>query len=265
MSRRIMGSASFFELQDHTGRIQIYIRRDDICPEGDPTLYNTVFKKLLDIGDFVGVEGFAFRTNTGELSVHCRSFTVLSKSIRPLPVVKEKDGRTFDAFTDPEVRYRQRYLDLIVNPQVKEVFVKRAQDHGHDARVLQREGLRRGRDADSAAHSGRCVGPSVHHAPQFAGHRPLPAHRHGAVPQEAHRRRIRRRLRVRQELPQRGHGPHAQPRVHLHGDLRGLQGLPLDDGVHRTDARTGGPRRERHDGADDRRPARFRSRPRSAD
>ena len=117
MSRRIMGSASFFELQDHTGRIQVYIRRDDICPEGDPTLYNTVFKKLLDIGDFIGVEGFAFHTNTGELSVHCRKFTVLSKSIRPLPVVKEKDGKTFDAFTDPEVRYRQRYLDLIVNPQ----------------------------------------------------------------------------------------------------------------------------------------------------
>ncbi len=126
MSRRIMGSASFFELQDHTGRIQVYVRRDDICPEGDPTLYNTVFKKLLDIGDFVGIEGFAFRTNTGELSVHCRKFTVLSKSIRPLPVVKEKDGQTFDAFTDPEVRYRQRYLDLIVNPQVKETFVKRA-------------------------------------------------------------------------------------------------------------------------------------------
>ena len=126
MSRRIMGSASFFELQDHTGRIQVYIRRDDICPEGDPTLYNTVFKKLLDIGDFIGVEGFAFHTNTGELSVHCRKFTVLSKSIRPLPVVKEKDGKTFDAFTDPEVRYRQRYLDLIVNPQVKETFVRRA-------------------------------------------------------------------------------------------------------------------------------------------
>ena len=126
MSRRIMGSASFFELQDHTGRIQVYIRRDDICPEGDPTLYNTVFKKLLDIGDFIGVEGFAFRTNTGELSVHCKRFTVLSKSIRPLPVVKEKDGKTFDAFTDPEVRYRQRYLDLIVNPQVKETFIKRA-------------------------------------------------------------------------------------------------------------------------------------------
>ena len=126
MSRRIMGSASFFELQDHTGRIQVYIRRDDVCPEGDPTMYNTVFKKLLDIGDFVGVEGFAFRTNTGELSVHCRAFTVLSKSVRPLPVVKEKDGKTFDAFTDPEVRYRQRYVDLAVNPGVKETFVKRA-------------------------------------------------------------------------------------------------------------------------------------------
>ena len=126
MSRRIMGSASFFELQDHSGRIQVYIRRDDVCPEGDPTLYNTVFKKLLDIGDFVGVEGFAFHTNTGELSVHCKSFTVLSKSLRPLPVVKEKDGQTFDAFTDPEVRYRQRYVDLAVNPQVREVFVKRA-------------------------------------------------------------------------------------------------------------------------------------------
>ena len=126
MSRRIMGSASFFELQDSTGRIQVYIRRDDICPEGDPTLYNTVFKKLLDIGDFIGIEGFAFLTNTGELSVHCRKFTVLSKSVRPLPVVKQKDGQTFDALTDPEVRYRQRYLDLVVNPQVKETFQKRA-------------------------------------------------------------------------------------------------------------------------------------------
>lgn len=126
MSRRIMGSASFFELQDHTGRIQVYIRRDDICPEGDPTLYNTVFKKLLDIGDFVGINGFVFRTNTGELSVHCQRFTIISKSIRPLPVVKEKDGQTFDALTDPEVRYRQRYVDLVVNPKVREVFVKRA-------------------------------------------------------------------------------------------------------------------------------------------
>ena len=126
MSRRIMGSASFFELQDHTGRIQVYIRRDDICPEGDTTLYNTVFKKLLDIGDFIGVEGFAFITNSGEKSVHCQKFTVISKSIRPLPIVKEKDGKQFDALTDPEVRYRQRYVDLVVNPHVREVFVKRA-------------------------------------------------------------------------------------------------------------------------------------------
>ena len=126
MGRRIMGSASFFELQDHTGRIQVYIRRDDICPEGDTTLYNTVFKKLLDIGDFVGVEGFAFITNSGEKSVHCQKLTVISKSIRPLPIVKEKDGKQFDALTDPEVRYRQRYVDLVVNPHVKEVFVKRA-------------------------------------------------------------------------------------------------------------------------------------------
>ena len=126
MFRRIMGSAAFFELQDHTGRIQVYIRRDDICPPGDPTLYNTVFKKLLDIGDFVGVKGFAFITNTGELSVHCREFTLLSKSLRPLPIVKEKDGQLYDAFTDPDARYRQRYVDLVVNPQVRDTFVKRA-------------------------------------------------------------------------------------------------------------------------------------------
>ncbi len=122
MSRRIMGSAAFFELQDHTGRMQVYIRRDDM-PEG---FYNTVFKKLLDIGDMVGVRGEAFVTNTGELSVHCRELTVLSKSLRPLPIVKEKDGQIYDAFTDPEVRYRQRYVDLVVNPQIKDVFVKRA-------------------------------------------------------------------------------------------------------------------------------------------
>lgn len=126
MTRRIMGSVSFFELQDHTGRIQVYVKRDDICPEGDTTLYNTVFKKLLDIGDFVGVRGFAFITQTGELSVHCTELTVLSKSLRPLPIVKEKDGVVYDAFTDPEVRYRQRYVDLVVNPHVREVFEKRA-------------------------------------------------------------------------------------------------------------------------------------------
>lgn len=122
MSRRIMGSAAFFELQDHTGRIQVYIKRDDIGVE----MYNTVFKKLLDIGDIVGIKGFAFITNMGELSVHCRELTVLSKSLRPLPIVKEKDGQVFDAFSDPEQRYRMRYVDLIVNPQVREVFLKRS-------------------------------------------------------------------------------------------------------------------------------------------
>lgn len=122
MSRRIMGSAAFFELQDSTGRIQVYIKRDDVGVD----MYNTVFKKLLDIGDIVGVKGFAFITQMGELSVHCHELTVLSKSLRPLPIVKEKDGQTFDAFSDPEQRYRQRYVDLIVNPHVKDVFLKRS-------------------------------------------------------------------------------------------------------------------------------------------
>jgi lysyl-tRNA synthetase class 2 len=125
MSFRIMGKASFAELQDHTGRIQIYVNRDEICPGDDKTLYNDVFKKLLDIGDIIGVKGFVFITQTGETSIHAKEFTVLNKSLRPLPVVKEKEGKTFDAFTDPEQRYRQRYVDLIVNPQVKDVFMKR--------------------------------------------------------------------------------------------------------------------------------------------
>ncbi len=125
MSRRIMGKASFMELQDAQGRIQVYITRDDICEGEDKTLYNTVFKKYLDIGDIVGVKGYVFQTQTGEISVWARELIVLSKSIRPLPIVKEKDGKVFDAFTDPEQRYRQRYLDLIVNPQIKETFIKR--------------------------------------------------------------------------------------------------------------------------------------------
>ena len=126
MSRRIMGAASFAELQDHTGRIQIYIKRDEICPGEDKTMYNNVFKKLLDIGDIVGIKGFAFFTQTGQLSVHAKELTVLSKSLKVLPIVKEADGVVHDAFTDPEMRYRQRYVDLIVNPQVRETFVKRA-------------------------------------------------------------------------------------------------------------------------------------------
>lgn len=126
MSRRIMGAASFGELQDESGRIQIYVKRDEICPEEDKTMYNTVWKKLLDIGDIIGVKGFAFLTQTGQLSIHVKELTLLSKSLRVLPIVKELDGQVFDAFSDPELRYRQRYVDLIVNPQVRETFVKRA-------------------------------------------------------------------------------------------------------------------------------------------
>ena len=125
MSRRIMGKASFMELQDSRGRIQVYISRDDLCPGEDKDLYNVVFKKLLDIGDFVGVKGFVFRTQTGEISVHAKELTVLSKSLRPLPIVKVKDGVTYDAFDDPELRYRRRYVDLVVNDGVKEIFIKR--------------------------------------------------------------------------------------------------------------------------------------------
>ena len=126
MSRRIMGKASFVELQDSKGRIQVYVSRDDINTEAQPEMYNVVFKKLLDIGDFVGIKGFVFRTQMGEISVHCQELTVLSKSLRPLPIVKYKDGVAYDAFDDEELRYRQRYVDLVVNDGVKDTFLKRA-------------------------------------------------------------------------------------------------------------------------------------------
>ncbi len=125
MSRRIMGKASFIELKDSEGRIQVYISRDDLCPGEDKDLYNVVFKKLLDIGDFIGIEGYVFRTQMGEITVHANKLTVLSKSLRPLPVVKVKDDVTYDAFSDPELRYRQRYVDLVVNEGVKDIFLKR--------------------------------------------------------------------------------------------------------------------------------------------
>ena len=125
MSRRIMGKASFMELQDADGRIQVYISRDDICPDENKDLYNVFFKKLLDIGDFVGIEGFVFRTQMGEITVHAQTIKMLSKSLRPLPIVKVKDGVTYDAFEDPELRYRQRYVDLVVNEGVKDIFIKR--------------------------------------------------------------------------------------------------------------------------------------------
>ena len=126
MSKRIMGKASFAEIQDSKGRIQVYITRDDICPEDNKDLYNILFKKLLDLGDFIGVKGFVFRTQTGEITVHAQEIKLLSKSLKPLPVVKEANGQVYDSFADPELRYRQRYVDLIVNKDVKETFVKRA-------------------------------------------------------------------------------------------------------------------------------------------
>lgn len=141
MSRRVMGKASFMELQDSQGRIQVYVNRDELCPGEDKDLYNVVFKKLLDIGDFVGVEGFVFRTQTGAISIHAKSLKVLSKSLRPLPIVKYKDGVAYDAFEDPEMRYRRRYVDLVVNEGVKDIFIKRTKvynsmrqyfnDHGY--------------------------------------------------------------------------------------------------------------------------------------
>jgi len=127
MTRRIMGAAAFMEIQDEKGRIQVYIKRDEICPGEDKTMYNTIFKKLLDIGDIVGIKGYAFITQAGELSIHAKELTVLSKSLRVLPIVKEKDGQKYDEFSDPELRYRMRYVDLIVNPQVRETFMKRTQ------------------------------------------------------------------------------------------------------------------------------------------
>ena len=126
MSRRVMGKASFAELQDSKGRIQVYITRDDICPGENKDLYNNVFKRLLDIGDFIGVKGKVFRTQTGEISVHAAELTLLSKSLKPLPIVKYKDGVAYDKFDDPELRYRQRYVDLVVNEGVKDTFLKRA-------------------------------------------------------------------------------------------------------------------------------------------
>lgn len=125
MSRRIMGKASFMELQDSEGRIQVYVSRDDLCPGEDKDMYNVVFKKLLDIGDFIGVKGYVFRTQMGEITIHAQEITILSKSLRPLPIVKMKDGKAYDAFTDPEQRYRQRYVDLVVNKGVKDIFLKR--------------------------------------------------------------------------------------------------------------------------------------------
>ena len=140
MSRRVMGKASFVELQDSKGRIQVYITRDDICPDENKDLYNKVFKRLMDIGDFIGITGFVFKTQTGEISVHAKSLTLLSKSLKPLPIVKYKDGVAYDKFDDPELRYRQRYVDLIVNDGVKDTFLQRATVLRTIRRVLDEAG-----------------------------------------------------------------------------------------------------------------------------
>lgn len=140
MSRRIMGKASFVELQDSKGRIQVYVSRDDINTETQPEMYNTVFKKLTDIGDFIGIKGFVFRTQMGEISVHAQEFTILSKSLKPLPIVKHKDGVTYDAFEDPEQRYRQRYVDLVVNEGIKDIFLKRTKVYDSMRRFFNAQG-----------------------------------------------------------------------------------------------------------------------------
>ncbi len=141
MSRRIMGKASFAEILDSTGKMQIYVSRDDIAPGEDKALYNTMFKKLLDLGDFIGIKGFAFYTQMGQLTVHVKSLTILSKSLKPLPVVKtDADGKVYDAFTDPEARYRQRYVDLVVNPEVRETFRKRTQMYTSMREYLNEKG-----------------------------------------------------------------------------------------------------------------------------
>ena len=217
MSRRVMGKASFAELQDSKGRIQVYVSRDDLCPGEDKDLYNKVFKKLLDIGDFIGVEGYVFRTQMGEISVHAQRLTLLSKSLKPLPIVKYKDGVAYDKFDDPEMRARQRYVDLVVNEGVKETFQKRA------APLLRRGRLHRSGDSHAANHTRRCLRPPLHHPLQRAQRGHVHAHRHGALPQATDSGRIRRRVRNRQELPQRRHGQVPQPRVHLHGAVRAIQ------------------------------------------
>jgi lysyl-tRNA synthetase, class II len=193
MMKRIMGKASFAELQDSSGRIQLYINRDEICPDEDKSLYNDVFKKLLDIGDYIWVEGFAFLTQTEEKTIHVKSLKLISKSIRPLPIVKrDAEGNVFDAFTDPEQRYSMRYVDLTVNPEFRDVFVKRSRMISAMRRFFDNKGLAGSGNAHSPAHPRRRGGAAFQDAPQHARHAALPAHRQRALPQAPHRGRLRR-------------------------------------------------------------------------
>ena len=160
-----MGKASFIELQDSKGRIQVYITRDDICPGEDKELYNSVFKRLLDLGDFIGIEGFVFRTQMGEISIHAKKLTVLAKSIKPLPIVKYKDGVAYDSFEDPELRYRQRYVDLVVNDGIKETFRKACHRSENIAQRLSTKPDIRKWKPDPAIHCRWSKRTSVHHSP----------------------------------------------------------------------------------------------------
>jgi lysyl-tRNA synthetase class 2 len=163
-------------LQDATGRIQLYIRRDDICPGEDKTLYDIVWKKLIDIGDIIGVKGFVFKTKTGEISIHVKELTVLTKSLKPLPIVKEAEGHTFDAVTDPEFKYRQRYADLIINPQLKETFIKRTKLINAMRQFLNERGAIEVDTPVLQSIPGRSGRKTIHYTSQRAGHADVFAH-----------------------------------------------------------------------------------------
>ena len=192
MSRRVMGKASFIELQDSKGRIQVYITRDDICPDENKEMYNTVFKRLLDLGDFIGIEGFVFRTQMGEISIHAKKLTVLSKSIKPLPIVKYKDGVAYDKFEDPELRYRQRYVDLAVNEEIKDIFIKRSKVYSSMREYFNSKGYNGSGNPDSAIHCRRSSRTSVHYSSQRTGHAAVYAHRQRIVLEKTYRRWFRR-------------------------------------------------------------------------
>jgi lysyl-tRNA synthetase class 2 len=191
MSRRVQGKASFAELQDATGRVQLYFNRDVLCPEEDKSLYNDVYKRLLDIGDIIGVEGRLFTTQVGEKTVEVHKLFVLSKSLRPLPLPKvDAEGNTYDAFTDPEQRYRMRYVDLIVNPQVKDAFVKRTKITNTMRSFFNNRGDLEVENAHFTTHSRRCGGTSICYASQCAEHPVVFTHRQRIVLKTSHCRWI---------------------------------------------------------------------------
>ena len=227
MSRRVMGKASFVELQDSKGRIQVYVTRDDICPGDNKDLYNVVFKKLLDIGDIIGIKGFVFKTQTGEISVHAQELTLLSKSLKPLPIVKYKDGVAYDKFDDPEMRARQRYVDLIVNDGVKETFLKRATVLRTMRQFFDNHGYT------------EVETPILQNIPGGASARPFITH-FNALDIDMYMR-IATELYLKRLIVGGFEGVYEIGknfrRVHLHGTLCALQGLQLDDELHRATAR----------------------------